>query len=123
MTNEEAISELKGFRMFVEGTRLSGELRIEAIDMAIDALHENESLARSVNEASELLRKRIRRWIPCSDRLPEEQVNVLFCDVDEDIYVGIRYRGRWWAGEDDPIKNVVAWMPLPDPYKKGGDPE
>ena len=58
-------------------------------------------------------------WIPCSERLPEEQVNVLFCDVDADIYVGIRYRGRWWAGEDDPIKNVVAWMELPKPYEIG----
>lgn len=40
MTNEEAIKELQGFRQFVEGTRLSGELRIEAIDMAIEALKE-----------------------------------------------------------------------------------
>lgn len=37
----------------------------QAIDMAIEALQENESLARSVNEASELLRKKRPRgeWI------------------------------------------------------------
>lgn len=40
-----------------------------AVNMAIDALQENESLARSVNEASELLRKKRPRgeWRDFSD--------------------------------------------------------
>lgn len=44
MTNREAISELQGLRRFVEGTRLSGELRIESIDMAIEALKNIQAL-------------------------------------------------------------------------------
>lgn len=47
---------------------------VGAIDMAIEALEENESLAKSVNDAAELIRKLQKRngWIPCSERLPED---------------------------------------------------
>ena len=51
------------------------------------------------------------RWIPCSDHLPEG--HCLFCDIDSDIYYGHIYDNKWWAeGQNDKIKNVVAWMPL-----------
>ena len=61
-------------------------------------------------------------WIPVSERLPEEGKNVLFCDIDNDIMLGyhLHYapathfieRGAW---ED--IKNVRAWMDLPESYE------
>ena len=54
-------------------------------------------------------------WIPVSERLPEEYC--LFCDIDGDVYYGHIYDKKWWAdGQDDRIKKVVAWMPLPEPY-------
>jgi hypothetical protein len=56
-------------------------------------------------------------WIPVSERLPEGYC--LFCDIDGDVYYGHIYDKKWWAeGQNDRIKNVTAWMPLPEPYKE-----
>lgn len=67
-----------------------------------------------------------RSWIPCSlDIKPKKYVNVLFCDIDGDIYKGyLTDKDRWYDYScDDPIKNVIAWMFLPEPYKKEGEIE
>ena len=61
-------------------------------------------------------------WIPISERLPEDGRNVLFCDIDGDIMIGYHIKGRptthfSQCGTYDDMKNVRAWMPLPDPYK------
>ena len=42
MTNEEAIEELKGLQEFINITRLNGEIRVEAFDLAIKALETGE---------------------------------------------------------------------------------
>ena len=60
-------------------------------------------------------------WIPCSERLPEDGQNVLFCDNDGDIMLGYHVKGRPEThfsqdGTFDDMKNVRAWMPLPKPW-------
>lgn len=63
-------------------------------------------------------------WIPCSPGMkPKPFIKVLFCDMDGEIYKGYKTdKGRWYSCDnDDPIKNVVAWKFLPEPYKKEGD--
>ena len=69
------------------------------------------------------------QWIPCSERLPEdveigeEYPTVIFCTKDN-VYVGFYeyyLGGRWWAAEDYTVDKVIAWMPLPEPYKEGAD--
>lgn len=54
------------------------------------------------------------RWIPCSERLPETYGAYLVQDVCEGIFVDY-WRGDWLAKT-----TMVAWMPLPEPYKRGG---
>ena len=67
-------------------------------------------------------------WIPVSEGLPEDGRIVLFCDIDGDIMVGYHIKGRpathfSQCGTYDDMKNVKAWMPLPEPYREDGDTE
>ena len=77
------------------------------------------------------------KWIPCSERLPEEHIgfylvtvqkrritalNVVGCDNTVHDIVIARWdydrrapqRGYHWCKED----KVIAWMPLPEPYRE-----
>jgi len=61
-------------------------------------------------------------WIPVSERLPKDGQHVLFCDIDNDIMVGYHVKGRpdthfSQDGTYEDMKNVRAWMPLPEPHK------
>ena len=104
---------------------------VDALEMAIEALEQPAE----------------PKWIPVSERLPEnlEPVNITWVNHDPESYyvdikdkpftaTGIHYRGQWYwysttcadyLGEygsndidkvDDAIE-IVAWMPLPEPYK------
>lgn len=58
-----------------------------------------------------------RKWIPCSERLPEHSgIYLVTLTVAVEKYVVVRWysqRGGWIC-ED----RVEAWMPLPEPYKE-----
>lgn len=64
-------------------------------------------------------------WIPCSERLPEEEgiylvtaTNYIF-DTEE-IAVGTCYFNTEYGFSNN--RKILAWMPLPDPWK-GADNE
>jgi hypothetical protein len=68
------------------------------------------------------------KWIPVSERLPEEKINPITQDYYEyqctfrsgDIYDVRSYKfgkGHWWLGCGVMDEYVTAWMPLPEPYK------
>ena len=65
------------------------------------------------------------QWIPCSERLPEESGLYIVTNVGRWVepvgtrYYNIRADGSFWSGL--PGNTVVAWMPLPEPYKEGHD--
>ena len=74
------------------------------------------------------------KWIPCSERLPEEDHwaggsgkqfsdNVLVSiynsdDEDEWVDVSQLIDGEWIMGFPPRYCKIVAWMPLPEPYWK-----
>lgn len=65
------------------------------------------------------------RWIPCSERLPEEKINpntqnydwVLCSTTFGDVRAYHFGRGRFLHGCGDVTQYVIAWMPLPEPYE------
>lgn len=60
---------------------------------------------------------KVGEWIPCSERLPEEKGTYL---------VTVKKFGVTFArftGQKDNLhfdSEVIAWMPLPEPFKEGG---
>ena len=64
-------------------------------------------------------------WIPCSERLPEEEADVLLSLRSLDVYTGFRANaeGCFYIDGDGYVEyeNVIAWMPLPEPYKESED--
>ena len=84
-----------------------------------------------------------QRWIPCSERLPEEYGEFLVTmtekakakdlgfDIDETYIMKMRYNSNGWqlprripSWINKAVKDeVLAWMPLPEPYKGGEQDE
>ena len=65
------------------------------------------------------------RWRPIKDGLPEEEGRYLVsCDSCFAIEIARSYINdegdRWFCCDWNDPENIVAWMPLPKPYK-GGD--
>lgn len=75
-------------------------------------------------------------WIPCSERLPDEDhwlggsgkqfsdnvlISIVNCD-DEDAWVQVSHTidGEWTLELPSYCK-IIAWMPLPEPYKPEED--
>jgi hypothetical protein len=61
------------------------------------------------------------KWIPVSERLPEESTAVLiWCPERKNIYCGYLEEKQWWIFgayfQKVPLE-VIAWMPLPKPYE------
>ena len=69
------------------------------------------------DETDDTPKKTYAGWIPVSERLPKTHDKVLCCAETPNIhlrYVTVGYYNDGWnctAGD-----NVIAWMPLPDPF-------
>ena len=67
------------------------------------------------------------RWIPVSERLPEDKQSVLvWCPEYKNIYCAYLEKEQWWifGAFVQVVPNaVVAWMPLPEPYKAESEKE
>ena len=128
MTREECIERLQNMY----------EYDSEAIEAAISALESQRDVADT----------NVGKWIPCSERLPEDisPVIVTWKNTDPASYyqyiVGKHFtgtacykNGKWYwyssttedmlaeygrydSEEFDEAIECIAWMPLPEPYKE-----
>ena len=54
-----------------------------------------------------------QQWIPCSERLPDQNGKYLVVGRQKAINI-LKFDGGRWYGK----WGVVAWMPLPEPYRE-----
>lgn len=58
-------------------------------------------------------------WIPVSERLPfpETPVLVTITGIDHPVFLMVAHHDgqHWWI--DDYPGDILAWMPLPEPYQ------
>lgn len=126
MTNEEAKKMLKAklecFKNETSGINHDCNMRLcdgcslnyeqgnmgeqkEALQMAIKALEQ-----QPCEDAIKLIAQ--QRWIPVSEILPEERGFYLTTTKDKTVYCDY-----WNEDNFDRTEMVIAWMPLPQPYK------
>ena len=92
----------------------------------------SHNVAAGVSKAKEIVHEVAEEynngWIPCSERLPEEPEEGL-TDLDEcdeyiamienaDIPTALNYAGNGEWYRDGEFYKVIAWQPLPKPYKE-----
>ncbi len=103
MNKADCIFELKWLRGVYAGMRKEYGSCVEALDMAINALEQTA-------------------WIPCSERLPEGNLYVL---VTYKYQYGLMDIGITWYSEREnkwcDARPIIAWMPLPAPYKEDAE--
>ena len=105
---------------------------------AIDALCELYEYQRAFDptEAADLVRQGIylaekkieqlqsadhQMWIPCSEKMPKEKEIVLITNDKGNVRFG-QFRGthgKYWIWKGNTLETVLAWMPLPEKYKRG----
>ena len=64
------------------------------------------------------------KWIPVSERLPEINKEVIVTDIEvSDTYISYYLGNNYWQCDNGTYEDrIIAWMPLPEPYKAdGGD--
>lgn len=66
-----------------------------------------------------------RRWTPCSDGLPKVDESVLATTVWNDVTIAWRIGINEWfihdGGTNATTEDLIAWMPLPEPWKGADD--
>ncbi len=102
-------------------------------DAAIDCLDSNafdsyENAVMTLHKIEDI--PAVNRWIPCSERMPENNTPVLYVwrgqsgavAVFHGWHFEIRSLGRAWhqsgTGIHKPDEEVTHWMPIPEPPSK-----
>ena len=61
-------------------------------------------------------------WIPCEERLPSEDGKYIVCTTKGSVYCA-KYSKKHstnYGFHTDSYTHIIAWQPLPQPYKNEG---
>lgn len=118
----EEVLEILDKIEFFQGQRAGRELWANKPRAVQD--EDIENFCRDVGIIREVLQR--QRWIPVSERLPEEGENVFVAYIaryEENLYGDIAFREDdkwiWLADGTEPIVEITHWMPLPELPKEG----
>lgn len=96
----------------------------EAVLKIIDGWYEQNKDAENIEDLIVLITymdsvtQKSGKWIDIDEQKPDVGISVLVCDDEEDIYLThITSDGVFFDEWGNKIKGIVAWMPLPEPYK------
>ena len=84
----------------------------------------NNGINRAYSIVKEMTEEYKSGWIPCSERLPDADENVLTCSEYGFITVSsCNNAGEFRSYADEycikyPKPKVIAWQPLPEPFKE-----
>ena len=101
---------------------LIGELYLTA--STARSKSKRELLEKAADAIEELLQKtqQLPRWIPVTERLPEERTEVIAVTTEYDVYICdfISSVKQFWTipGDDLHIDDITHWMPLQEPPKE-----
>ena len=82
-------------------------------------LGEIDALRKKMERLPGIDEQKPGKWIPCKERLPENNVEVLVSTTWGSIEIAWLSKGTWVTEEFyfDEDRLPIAWMPLPVPYK------
>lgn len=110
--------------------------------MRYTTYHCGKAVIKDKNKLTEAMEKLARledaedtnvlgKWIPCSERLPEDESYILVSFENATMLDIARYEendegGTFYPGDDEKSYSsygifVNAWMPLPEPYKQNDE--
>lgn len=86
-----------------------------------EACVEGEQSERIKKELEQITVEPVRgEWIPCSERLPDEEYDTVLAVTNKNHYAVYVYTTEhgFRTADIDAEGEVVAWMPLPEPYMR-----
>lgn len=97
--------------------------RQDAVKALVFAEETGDMKCEKLREALEVLNSvpPAQQWIPVSERLPDEDASVLASIKNHSFEVAVgEIDGEvfWIVDGFIPLDDVIAWMPLPEPYKE-----
>ncbi len=112
---KKLIEELKGWMKCLNKKSGADNIRYELLEEVIDLIEEQPKLSLETKTSD--------KWIPCSKEQPpkpEDRMFQAYIVQKENViepFVADWDGKRWWVEWELEIGTVLAWMPLPEPYK------
>jgi len=114
MNIEKAIEVLKMDNELMQFDPNTGE------DYPIELQNEiNQDIYKANLIAISALEEKLSGWVPVGERLPKEDEEVLITLAHGKATWAYLYQGEWnTMFSTYPIERVIAWQPLPEPYRE-----